>query len=51
MSRQDQIEAFLMSRGATKCPPSKRQARSLQAMRREHEESLTEKFAAKESAA
>ena len=41
MSRNEQLEAFLATRGATKCAPSKGSARSLKALRREHEDRCT----------
>jgi hypothetical protein len=42
MSDADKIAEFLARKGATKCPPAKAGARSLRAMRREHERALTE---------
>lgn len=42
MTAADKIAEFIARKGVTKCPPSKGGARSLSAMRREHEAALTE---------
>jgi len=41
MTTTDQIAAFIARKGVTQCPPSKGGARSIVAMRKEHEAALT----------